>query len=189
MARAQAYEPETRLTREAYRAWAERQPGGRFERIDGMVIAMAPERAAHNLRKKAALITLDRAVRDANLSCQVFADGMTVEVGDSDYEPDVVVRCGSDTVLAGDSLIVPDPLIIVEVLSPNTSGIDRGVKLRDYFKLPSLQHYLVIWPEVRRIVRHSRAPGDDVTPEIFTAGRIALDPPGIVIEFQDFYAD
>jgi Uma2 family endonuclease len=154
-----------------------------------MAIAMAPERATHNLRKKAALIMLDRAVRDGNLSCQVFANGMTVEVGDSDYEPDVVVRCGGDTALPGESLSVPDPLIIVEILSPNTSGIDRGVKLRDYFKLPSLHHYLVVWPEVRRIVRHSRTPGGDVIPEIFTSGRITLDPPGIVMEFQDFYTD
>ena len=82
-----------------------------------MAIAMAPERATHNLRKKAALIMLDRAVRDGNLSCQVFANGMTVEVGDSDYEPDVVVRCGGDTAPPGESLSVPDPLIIVEILS------------------------------------------------------------------------
>jgi len=38
-------------------------------------------------------------------------------------------------------------------------------------------------------VRHSRTPGGDITPEIFTSGRITLDPPGIVMEFQDFYTD
>jgi Uma2 family endonuclease len=36
-----------RLSREAYRHWAQAQPGGRFERIDGCVVAMAPERLGH----------------------------------------------------------------------------------------------------------------------------------------------
>ena len=42
------------MTREAFLAWVEQQPSGRFEGIDGIVVAMAPERALHNLRKGAA---------------------------------------------------------------------------------------------------------------------------------------
>jgi len=96
MPRALIHEPEERMTREDYRAWAEQQPSHRFERIEGVVVAMAPERAAHNLRKKSACNALDAAVRRAGMPCQVFTDGMTIEVGDSDYEPDAVVRCGGD---------------------------------------------------------------------------------------------
>ena len=33
------------MTREEFLVWAEQQPAGRYERIDGMVVAMAPERA------------------------------------------------------------------------------------------------------------------------------------------------
>ena len=94
MPRALIHEPEERMTREDYRAWAEQQPSHRFERIEGVVVAMAPERAAHNLRKTSAWQALNAAVRRAGLSCQVFTDGMTIEVGDSDYEPDAVMRCG-----------------------------------------------------------------------------------------------
>jgi Uma2 family endonuclease len=54
MARAETHEPETPMTREAFQAWADQQPSGRFERIDGIVVAMAPERASHNRRKGAA---------------------------------------------------------------------------------------------------------------------------------------
>jgi hypothetical protein len=32
------------MTREEYRAWAEQQPVGRFERINGVAVAMARER-------------------------------------------------------------------------------------------------------------------------------------------------
>jgi len=44
--------PEIRMTRDEYRLWAEHQPTGRFERIEGVVVAMAPERASHADRKR-----------------------------------------------------------------------------------------------------------------------------------------
>jgi Uma2 family endonuclease len=84
------------MTRDEYRAWAEQQPHGRFERINGIVMqrdgagAMAPERANHNRRKFRAAQALDAAVRVDSLACDVFTDGMTVEVGDNDYEPDPI---------------------------------------------------------------------------------------------------
>ena len=63
-------EPVFRMSREEYRAWAERQPTGRFERVAGVVVAMAPERAAHNRRKRRAYEALDRGVRAAGLPCE-----------------------------------------------------------------------------------------------------------------------
>ncbi len=87
-----AIEPVARMSREEYRAWANHQNRGRFERVSGVVVAMAPERANHNLAKGNVRDVLRQAVRDARLPCQVFADGMTLEVDDSDYGPDCVVR-------------------------------------------------------------------------------------------------
>ena len=43
-------EPPERMTRAAYRAWSEGR-AGRYERIQGVVVAMAPERVSHNLAK------------------------------------------------------------------------------------------------------------------------------------------
>jgi Uma2 family endonuclease len=80
------------MTREEYRAWAEQQGHGRFERVNGVVVAMAPERASHNLRNMQAWQALHRAVQQAGLPCEAYGDGMTVEVGDSDYEPDAVLH-------------------------------------------------------------------------------------------------
>jgi len=108
MARAQTHEPEAPVTREEFLARVEQQPSGRFERIDGIVVAMAPERASHNLRKGAARDALRRAVREAGLtSCQVFDDGMTVQVENSDFQPDALLRCGP--LLPDGSARVPDP--------------------------------------------------------------------------------
>jgi Uma2 family endonuclease len=176
------------MTREEFLAWVKRQPSGRFERIDGVVVAMAPERASHNLRKGAARDALRRAVREAGLtSCQVFGDGMTVQVENSDFEPDALLRCGS--LLPGDATKVSDPMVLVEVLSPDSGTRDRATKLRAYFKLQSVQHYLIVWPEEQRIVRHSRMPDDQLATQVFASGEIRLDPPGIMVTVEEFYVD
>lgn len=179
------HEPETRMSRQDYRAWLDQQPNGRFERIQGVVVAMAPERAEHALCKARIWGALDRAVRSAGLPCEVYPDGMTVEVGDSDYEPDAVLRCGDP--LPGKATSVPDPVIIVEVLSPTTSGIDRAWKLREYFRLPSLRHYLIVRPDMPHAVRHTMLPTGEVATEVFSSGEIALSPPGISIAVEEIH--
>jgi Uma2 family endonuclease len=176
------------MSREAFLAWADQQPSGRFERIDGIVVAMAPERASHNLRKGAARDALRRAVSEAGLnSCQVFGDGMTVQVENSDFEPDALLRCGAR--LPANSTQVPDPLVLVEVLSPDSGTRDRVTKFRAYFKLPSVRHYLIVWPEEQRIVHHARMPDGQVDTQVFAAGEIRLDPPGIMLTVEAFYID
>jgi Uma2 family endonuclease len=188
MARVQTYEPDAPMTREESLAWVDQQPSGRFERIDGIVVAMAPERVSHNLRKGAARDALRRALREAGLtSCQVFGDGMTVQVENSDFEPDALLRCGPP--LPGDATKVSDPLVLVEVLSPDSGTRDRATKLRAYFELPSVQHYLIVWPDEQRIVRHSRLPNDQIAPQIFVSGEISLDPPGAAVTVEEFYVD
>ena len=181
------YEPETYMTRADYRTWAEQQSGGRFERHQGIVVAMPPERAGHSLGKAAVRDELLRGVRAVGLPCQMFPDGMTIEVGDSDYEPDAVLRCGPR--LPNDAIAIPDPLMVVEVLSPGTSAIDRGHKLREYFRVPSLRHYLIVWPDIQRVVHHRMTPGGALATEVCTEDEIRLDPPGISISLVALYAD
>jgi Uma2 family endonuclease len=112
---------------------------------------------------------------------------MTVEIGDSDHEPDAVVHCGAK--LPGDAITVPNPLIIAEVLSPGASSSDRTWKLVEYFfRLPSAHHYLAIWPDKQQVVHHRR---DDargvIDTQVFTSGQISLDPPSLTITVEDIY--
>jgi len=108
-------------------------------------------------------------------------------VENSDFEPDALLRCGP--ALPGDATTVADPLVLVEVLSPDSGTRDRATKLRAYFKLPSVQHYLIVWPDEQRIVRHSRMPNDELATQLFVSGEIRLDPPGITLTVEEFYLD
>ena len=82
--------PELRMSREDYRQWAEQQPSGRYERIEGVVVAMASEWLIHADRKALVWLALREAVAAAHLPCHVYPDGATIEVDDSDFEP---MRC------------------------------------------------------------------------------------------------
>ena len=148
---------------------------------------MAPERAAHNRVKARAWQALHQAIREAGLNCEVFTDGMTVEIGeDTDYEPDAVVACGER--LADDAIAAPSPVIVVEVLSPSTQSVDTGVKLTDYFRVPSIQHYLIIRADRRAVTHRRRGDGNCIDTRFFTQGRINLDSPGISVAVEEFCA-
>ena len=112
---------------------------------------------------------------------------MTVQVEDSDFEPDAVLRRGPR--LPDDLTKVPDPMVLVEVLSPDSGTRERATKLRAYFKLPTVQHYLIVGAEEQRIVRHSRMPNDRPATRVCASGEIALDPPGILLTVEEFYLD
>jgi Uma2 family endonuclease len=184
--RATGPELQLRMTREEYRNWAEAQPNGRFERVEGVVVAMAPERSNHARRKAVIWLALRRAVATSGLPCEVFSDGMTVELDDSDFESDAVLRCGDG--LAGDEIAVPDPLVVVDVSSPSTRGVDLTRKLVAYFGIPSLQHYLVFWANRPQVVHHlRREDGQGVETQMQTEGEIRLDPPGISIILAETY--
>lgn len=174
-----------RLTREEYQRWVERQPK-RYERIAGEPVAMSPERVQHVRIKNQIWAALDRAIRHAGLDCEALGDGVTIEVdADTDYEPDAVVNCGPK--LGPDMTVATNPVIVVEVLSPATQSIDTSDKLADYFRVPSIQHYLILRARRPEIIHHSRA-GTEVVSRVVTAGSILLDPPGISIDVGEVYA-
>src|SRR5580698_4554847 len=84
-----------RLSRDEFRRWAEGQ-SGRYERLDGEPVAMAPEKAQHVRLKSRIWAVLDRAISAAGLDCEALGDGITVEVDDdTDYDPDALVKLRS----------------------------------------------------------------------------------------------
>lgn len=173
------------MTVDEYLAWAEGQPG-RYEIDDGVVLVMSPEGAGHARIKFAVQTALAAAIRAKRLPCRMLPDGMTVRVDQfTAYEPDALVYCGDE--LAPAAVEVPNPVIVVEVLSPSTRHIDLSKKLAGYFKVASVAHYLIVDPLEPSIVHHARSTGDTILTRIVTAGDIALDPPGLELSVADIY--
>ncbi len=173
------------VSREDYRSWAQTQPRGRFERIDGRVVRMPAEQLVHVRLKYAVWRALDDVILATGLAAQAFGDGVTVEAGPhSDYEPDAVVNLGPEPPLGG--LTAPNPVIVVEVLSPGTQAYDQAGKLAGYFRVASILHYLVVSNARREVVHHRREAAGIVSTSV-TSGDIVLDPPGITFSLDQIY--
>jgi Uma2 family endonuclease len=184
---AKAISSRPRMTVDQFLAWLDEGPEGmRYELVAGEVVAMAPERAAHARLKARIWRALDAQVTAHGLSCEALPDGMTVKVDEhTAYEPDAVVHC--DEPLPDDAIVVPEPVIVVEVLSPTTKAHDAGAKLADYFRLPSVRHYLLVRTERPTVIHHRRGDDGGIATRIVTAGALALDPPGITLDLDRIY--
>ena len=88
--------------------------------------------------------------------------------------------------LSDDAIAASNPVIVVEILSPSTEHIDLADKLADYFRLASVQHYLIV-QVLRREVIHHRRSGEGIISRVINIGDIVLDPPGITIGLADIY--
>lgn len=176
--------PKTKMTVDEFVPWAMAQPSGRFELVQGEIVAMSPERAAHNRGKIAVLDALRAAVKKSGLPCEVFTDGTSVQIDKHGLrEPDAAVQCGLR--VSSDTVIMDSPILVVEVVSPSPARADSGAKLAEYFCVPSIFHYLIIDPERRVIIHHARSNSGEITTRICQAGVIRFDPPGFAIDAED----
>jgi len=162
-------------------SWSEAQSRGRYELVDGEILAMSPERARHNLVKLEVAVALRAAIAAAKLPCTVFTDGITVVIDDQNTrEPDATVQCAVGVDL--DSTIAAAPMVVVEVVSPSSERLDTEVKLVDYFSVASICHYLIVFSEKRVVVHHQRNDAGSIATRIAHEGEeIALSPPGMTV--------
>jgi Uma2 family endonuclease len=177
------------MTVERFLVWLEDQPEcPRYELIEGVPVAMAPERAAHGRLKAEIWLALRDGIRSGGLPCEVFPDGMGVKIDETSlYEPDAVVHCAER--LSGEEVLVPAPIIVVEVLSPSTHHVDTGLKLQGYFRLASVRHYLIARADRPAIIHHRRTDDGAIETRIVTAGTLLLDPPGLTLDIDQIYRD
>jgi Uma2 family endonuclease len=169
------------MTVDEYLAWSEGQSERRrTELINGQIVTMPSERVVHSRVKGSVHLALSQAIKATGLPCEALPDGPSVRIDQhTAYEPDALVYCGNPP--APDSLLVANPVIIVEVLSPTTAHTDTSAKLIGYFKLPSVAHYLIVDPEARTVTHYARS----ATPNLMSGGRLRLDPPGLDLKVED----
>jgi Uma2 family endonuclease len=176
--------PVERMSIEDFLSWVSGQDDGRFELIDGFVIAMAPERAEHMRGKQDAYIALRSAIAQSRVPCEAFADGLAVKIDNhNSLIPDALVNCGER--IAGGQQVAPNPIIVVEVLSPSTQHIDKARKLLDYFRVPGLVHYVIIDMAKKAVIHHRRKGEDSIDTMLVRKGQLSFDPPGISISIED----
>ena len=127
----------------------------RHEFVDGSIHAMTGGTLRHN-RIAGNLFRLLSDLFDGT-PCQVFINDVKlhVEAVNSVYYPDLLVYCGTAT--AGGEKLVRDALLVVEVTSESSEGVDRREKRMAYRKLPGLRAYWIVDQTGQRAEVHERA--------------------------------
>lgn len=177
----------TQMTVDEFLAWAVRQKKGKYELFDGRVVMQQPQTWGHaDIRWRMANL-LAAAIERAGVPFYAAPDGMTVRVSKKiAFEPDALVAALPKPERV--DLEISNPVLVVEVLSPSTTKRDLVDKLAGYFKVPSVQHYLVIDVEEREVIWHRRATGGALEPPLVLRQRsLRLDPPGIELAVADVF--
>lgn len=173
--------PKSKLTIPEFFAWWDRsREEGRFELVDGEVRAMGRDRVGHNRAKTTVFRVLADAISAAGIPCEAFTDGIGVTRNNRNFRlPDVLVNCGP---VEPEATIAPNPLVVVEIVSPSSEERDVHIKLAEYFEIASIRHYLILYPGRSLVVHHSRNAGTGRIEAAFaSSGSILLDPPGISV--------
>lgn len=93
---------------------------------------------------------------------QGFASRLRLRVlatGRATYADSSFVR-GALELDPADANTVTNPMLIVEVLAPESEAMDRGERWHDYQQMPSLQEYVLVGSE-RRCIERFRRTGPD----------------------------
>lgn len=141
-------QPRAGFDRAAYFAWEEQQ-ADKNEYYAGEVFAMVGARQDHVVVALALAARFREHLRGTR--CRAYTSDMKLEIvaADSVFYPDAMVSCDeSDRQRA---LAIQAPCLILEVLSDSTAAHDRGAKFAAYRKLTSLQEYLLVDIDARRL--------------------------------------
>lgn len=129
----------------------------RHEYIAGEIFAMTGASIRHNV----IALNLASAIRThlRGTPCRALMEGVKLRLKKerSYFYPDVMVTCEARLLeLDAEAQIVEDPLLVIEVLSPSTEGIDRREKLRAYRTLPGLKEYALVSQDLCQVELHRR---------------------------------
>jgi len=128
------------------------------EFVAGQIFARVGARDSHNT----VALNIASRLRDSLRGgpCRVFMSDvkLRVDLADAYYYPDVFVTCDPrDT----DPYVMQFPMLVVEVLSPRTVGVDRREKLRNYRMLDTLKEYCIVSVEERKVEVYRLEPGSE----------------------------
>lgn len=159
----------------------------RHEFVAGQIFAMFGSRDVHNT------VTLNIASRLRNHlrggRCRAYMSEMKlrVDLADAFYYPDVFVTCDP---LDTEPQYKRYPSLVIEVLSTAPEGVDRREKLRSYRMLETLQEYVLVSVDERRLEIFRREPTGEWGMDTLTEDDpIELSSVGLALSMAEVYED
>lgn len=145
------------MTREEFFSWAQVQEG-RYE-FDGFLpVAMTGGTNNHGFIVVNIISELKSRLKGR--TCRVLSaeSGGVATIGENTRYPDATVTCSP---VEGQDRLIPNPVVVFEVVSGSNARTDRFVKMREYHQVPSIRRYVLIEqdsPVVTSYVRDGNGP-------------------------------
>lgn len=167
---------------------AERRAETKHEYWGGEIIDFAGASERHNLIVGNLVVALGSQMRGS--PCRAYPSDLRVRTRPDHYlYPDLTVVCGESRLADEKRDVLLNPTLVVEVLSPSTEMRDRTDKLDQYRKVTTLQDYLLVSQNGRRIQRYTRQESDFwLFSEATEAGDVLrLESIGCTLALDDVY--
>ncbi len=122
--------------------------------------------------------------------CRIFGAGLKIRAAGRDAvgRPGLSVVCGQPIVDAKDRGAITNPTLLANVLAPSTEGWDRGDGWQHYHELPTLQHYLLLSPEMPHVEHFQRLTGRSWRYTSIESGS-SLTVLGVTLSMDALYAN
>jgi Uma2 family endonuclease len=171
------------LTVRAFLSWEETQEL-RWE-FDGVQpVAMTGGTVAHEIIGNSLRARLGEKLRGG--PCRVMGPTIKIEVLGRIRYPDALVACAP---LPRGATIVPEPIVVFEILSPGTSRTDRIEKLREYQATESIRRYVILEQDSVAAAIYERRDHDWIATAITAEDRLVMPEIGVELELADIYAE
>ena len=171
------------MSLDEFLAWEREQPE-RHE-FDGLtIIAMTGASIAHVKITMNLAFALRQGLRGTGY--RPLSSDAKVMAGGSIRYPDIAVTCQA---MADRDDIVPEPVIIIEVISPSTERVDRGRKKLDYFATASVRQYAIVEQAERLVDLYTRSEAGWINEVITGDAALNLSSIGVVLSLDTLYED
>jgi Uma2 family endonuclease len=161
----------------------------KHEYHDGEIIEMTGGSINHNSILINLIVLLKLALRGTNYRLQSSDLRLWIPQYNRGLYPDLMIIAGEPLFSDNRNDEILNPCLIIEVLSPSTSGYDRGDKFRYYRSIPQLNQYLLVSQGEILIESYSKTSDNNWLLQEYTPARgiISLDSLGISLNLVDIY--
>jgi Uma2 family endonuclease len=139
-----------------YLAWEETQVA-KHEFLAGEIFAMVGATKTHAALTLNLAIALRQHLRGSPCSVFVTDVRLRIEAADAYFYPDVLVTCSAAD--GEDPVVVREPVLVIEVLSPSTTAHDLGAKFAAYRRAATLREVVFVHPDTRCCDVFRKGPG------------------------------
>jgi Uma2 family endonuclease len=152
----------------------DRAHDGKYEYVNGEVVAMAGVSDAHDRIQVNATVGLANRLRGG--PCRVRGADLRVRLDETGLYcyPDLTIVCGEPVFAETRPVTLLNPRVIIEVLSDTTEEYDRGAKVAHYRHRATVDLILLIDSQRRMVERQQRNQDGTWTLSEHTSGAISV---------------